>query len=260
MARDDNADDIRRRSAEVDALAPYLELAREIRREVERFAADDSAEIESLSAALDAIPQRERAAVARTVFDHLAPAEQWSVLERLFGDAELRDALDDERTARLSTLRRDVERRALVDDVVSGDRLDLGRLPGGTVVSLGLFRPEDIRAAIGRGRDSDVCARLLVLRAAGDDVGFRVIDDVFNPRGGLFVAAAYDRSVWAGEQLTGHSDVRVGSLVGGEPPSLEPSVYLGARVDVQADGAIREGRLHLGFALLGDDDAFAAPS
>ena len=216
MARDDNADDIRRRSAEVDALTPYLDLAREIRREVERFAEDDSAEIESLSAALDAIPQRERAAVARSVFDHLAPAEQWAVLERLFGDAELRDALDDERTARLSTLRRDVERRALVDDVVSGDRLDLGRLPGGTVVSLGLFRPEDVRAAVGRGQDSDVCARLLVLRAAGDDDGFRVIDDVFNPRGGLFVTAAYDQiGLAAASSSTGHSDVRVGSLVGG---------------------------------------------
>ena len=261
MARDDQSDEVGRLSAEVDALAPYLGLAREIRREVERFATDDSAEIESLTAALDAIPGRERATMARTVFERLAPVQQWAVLERLFGDDELRAALEDERTDRLAVVRRDLARRALVRDVVADGRLDLRRLPDGAMLSLGLFRPQDVVAAIGRGRASDVCARLLVLRATQDPGVLRVMDDVFNPRGALFVAAAYDQAAWQREHLDGHAAVRVGSMAddAGEAV-LEPAVYLGARVDIEVDGTIRAGLLHLGFALLGDHDVFAASS
>jgi len=34
-------------AAELDAVRPYLDLAKEIQRQVERFAADDAAEVES---------------------------------------------------------------------------------------------------------------------------------------------------------------------------------------------------------------------
>ena len=259
MARDEQAKEIERLAAEVDALGPYLDLAREIRREVERFAADADADVDTFAAALDAIPARERADLARAVFDRLAPERQWEVLARLFGDVELREALERARDERLSSLRRAVARRDVLAAAVAEGRLGTDGLPEGTRLELGLFRPEDVQAGIGKGPDSDVCARLLVLRANGPGGTFRVIDDVFNPRGGLFMSAAYDGSVWRREQLSSHAVVRVGSLVaGGE--ALEPALYLGARVDVEAGGELREGRLHLGYALVDDLDPFAAAS
>lgn len=238
-----------------------IELAREIRREVERFVADDAADVASLSAALDAIPRREQLAMARQVFDRLEPAHQWAVLERLIGEDDLRDALGADQRSQLADLRRQANAAEVVASVVDGQRIDLSSLPADVEVVLGLFRPEDVRSAAGRGRRSDVCARELVLRAAGEPGTFRVVDDVFNPRGGLFVSAAYDHSVWAAERLPGHVTVAVGSLVdGSDGPVLEPVLYQGARVDVAVGDEVRTGRLHLGWVVVAGIEVDADPS
>ncbi len=244
-------------------MAPYLDLAREIRAEVERFTADDSASVESFAAALDAIPDRRRAELAREVFDRLPAEQQWGVLSRLFDDAELRDALAETHEARLADVRRRAAQRGVLAVAAVDGRLAVDALPPGTRLTLGLFRTQDVPAALDRGPRSDVCARRLELRAGDSPGTFRVIDDVFNPRGGLFVSAAYDQSVWRSERLAGHSLVRVGSLdpdATDGPDPLEPAVYLGARVDVEVGGEAREGRLHLGYALVADVDAFATAS
>lgn len=228
-----------------------LELAREIRREVERFVADDAADVASLSDALDAIPRREQLAMARQVFDRLEPAQQWAVLERLLGDDGLRESLGEEQRTRLAEFRRQANAADVVAAVVDGSRLDLSDVPVDTEVVLGLFRPEDVRGAAGRGRLSDVCARQLVLRTSGEPGAFRVVDDVFNPRGGLFVSAAYDLSVWEAERLDGHSTVRIGSLADGPGGSdLEPVLYQGARVDVGVGDEMRPGHLLLGWVTI----------
>jgi len=53
--------------------------------------------------------------------------------------------------------------------------------------------------------------------------------------------------------------VRLGSLTAAGPDAaLEPTLYPGGRVDVDTGGRRQVGRLHLGFALLGDIDIFAA--
>lgn len=244
-----------------DTSARELELAREIHREVERFVADDAADVASLSAALDAIPRREQLAMARRVFDRLEPERQWAVLEHLLGDDGLLEALDAEQRARLASLRRDVAARETAAGAVDGTRLDLGELPEGTEVVLGLFRAEDVRGAVGRGRLSDVCARRLVLRSTGQPWTFHVVDDVFNPRGGLFVSAAYDDRVWATERLAGHSTVRVGSqLEGPDGQVLEPVLYREARVDVGVGDDVRPGRLRLGWATIAGQEVFARSS
>jgi hypothetical protein len=102
-----------------------------------------------------------------------------------------------------------------------------------------------------------------VLRATTEPGAFRVGEDVFNPRRGLFVTADYDERVWSAERLAGHRLVRVGSLVDGDgTTALQPTLYPGARVDLQTDvdGAATEGRLHLGYAVVGDQDVFADPA
>ena len=246
-----------RRDDEAEGLGQYLELAREIRREIERFTSDDSALADSLGSALDAIPRRERERLAQATFDRLGPDQQWQVIERVFDDAEVRALLETRRARRVAEAKAAEDRRAVVNTAVRADCLDLLTLPDGATLTLGLFRPRDVRAAIGRGQNSDVCARSLELRTTPTPGSFRVIDDVFNPRGGLFVSAEYDQALWRSERLVGHSTVRVGSLAGA---TLEPTLYLGGRVDVGTDGATMAGHLHLGFALIAGEVAFPGPS
>lgn len=46
----------------------------------------------------------------------------------------------------------------------------------------------------------------------------------------------------------------------GPDGGFEPALYRGGRVDVEVDGVARSGHLHLGFALVGDEDVFATAS
>ena len=264
--RDKDADDLEALAAEIETVRPYLDLAQEIRHAVELFATDDAAEVESLVAALDSIPARERGDVARSIFDRLSPDRQWAVIERAFGDDEIRDYLERDRSARLAELRSTARQQAIARQARVERRLDTGALPDAQEVTLGLFLPADVRAALDRGVASQVCARQIVLRATAVQGELQVIGDTFNPRRGLFVTAAYDQRVFATEQLMSHAVVRIGSLTEtetetetatGSGPALEPVLYPGARVDVEVDGVPAEGRLHLGFVLIGDEDVYA---
>lgn len=256
-----DSDELEELAAEVDAVRPYLDLAREIRHAVDAFASDDAAQVESLVQALDAIPQRERADVARSVFDQLPVERQWAVLERVFGDEEIRTYLAEERVDRLRELRRSADAHSVVRAARGSGRLDLDTLPADMEVVLGLFRSQDVRGALQRGHDSHVCARQIVLRGTEVPGELQVLDDVFNPQRGFFVTAEYDEAVWRSERLASHSIVRIGSLVDeAGTVVLEPVLYPGARVDVEAEGRAVEGRLHLGFVLLGEEDVYATPT
>ena len=238
---------------------PLTDLAQEIRRAVDRFVDDDAADPASLAAALDALPRQELAAIARVAFDRLEPLQQWAVLERVLGDRGAVDALSTDQRDRLGSMRRAATAAHVVADVVDDDVIDLSRLPAGIELVIGLFRPADVRAASGRGRLSDVCARQLVVLATSTPGTFRVVDDVFNPRGGLFVSAEYDMSVWSAERLDSNSSARLGSLAGADADSLEPVLRRGARVDVVAGERTLPGRLRLGWAAIDDVDAFGGP-
>ena len=239
-------------------LEPYLALAQEIRAEVARLAADDAAGVDSIVAAIERFPRDERARVARSVFDRLAPDAQWAVLEKAFGDEEIREYLRVERDARLEQLRRDDRHRALALAFRAAGEIDTRTLPRGVVLTLGLFRERDAEAAVRRGAQSTTAARRLVLRA-GDPPWLRVIEDLFNPHRGYFVTSDYDEHRWRAERLESHQQVQVGSVIAGdghEGDRLEPVLIPGARVDVCTAAGVVQGRLHLGFAMLADDDVF----
>jgi hypothetical protein len=245
-------------SAELDDLRPYLDLAREIRAEVERLAADDATDGDALARAFEEIPRRERVQVARDVFARLPAERQWELLAALYGDDDLRAFLAEEHAARLAVLRRNEAWRPVVRAARLEHRLDTTTLPPGAPLTLGLFRSVDTRPALVRGQRSDTCARQLVLRATAVPGELHVLDDVFNPRGGLFVTGEYDERVWREDRLPGHAIVRVGAITDrGTGAQLEPTVYPGARVDFEVAGRLIEGRLHVGFVVLGDDDLFA---
>ncbi len=243
-----------------DGEAAHLELAREIHAAVQRFAADDAAEPESLVAALEAIPERERRELARRVFDELPAEQQWVVLERACGDDEVRRLLRDERAARLDPLRRDGDLSAWTLRTRAARRADLGELGPGHEVVLGLFLPADVRDALERGGASQVCARELLLRTLDDRGRCRVLADVFNPRRGLFVTAAYDEATWAGERLEGRESIELGSPVEPGSDALDGVLLPGARVDLRVDGRPHRGRLHLGSLLVDGRDIFALAS
>ncbi|HPU39272.1 MAG TPA: hypothetical protein PLS63_06835 [Microthrixaceae bacterium] len=231
-------------------------LARQIRGAVDRFVADDAADPASLAAALDALPRQELAAMARVAFDGLSPVQQWAVLERTLGDSATVDSLAEEQRGRLAGLRAQVQSAATAAAAVQRGAVSLAAIPAGSELRLGMFRPSDVRAAAGRGRRSDVCARELTLLATSVAGRFRVLGDEFNPRGGLFVSGDYDLDVWESERLDSNSVVDVGSLEGEDASSLDPVLRHGARVDVVVSGVAAPGRLHLGWATIDDVDVF----
>ena len=95
----------------------------------------------------------------------------------------------------------------------------------------------------------------MVFRTTGDDGSLQVVEDVFNPLHGLFVTSDYDDRVWGDERLEPHTTVRIGAAAGTD---LEPVVVPGGRLDVETSGAVRLGRLHVGWAALADVDLFSS--
>lgn len=241
-------DEVARLEAEIERARPYLALAHEIRAEVDRVAEQADGNIDVLVDAIDAIPTRERHAVALAVFRQLPADRRWDVLERVFGDGELMAALAVERAA----LVRIAQARAT-------NALDTRDVPVGEQVTLGLFRERDVRDAIALGQRSGTCARRLVCSATGNDGALRVIEDVFNPSGGYFVTEDYDLDTWSSaDRLPPHAIVRAGSItMSAAGATFAPVLHIGGRVDFDRDGAAVEGRLHLGYVMVGDDDVFA---
>lgn len=249
-------DELTRRLVELDDLEPYLALAREIRQEVERVVADDAAGADSIVEALERFPGEERAKVARSVFDRLPAEAQWAVIERAYGDEEIRAFLQVERDARLEQVRQDGEHRALALRFRAAGQIDTREVPAGVTLTLGLFPEREVAAAVQRGDRSTSTARRLVLRAEDGSLS-RVIEDVFNPHRGYFVTSDYDERLWRSERLESHALVEVGSATGTPTADgLEPVLVPGARVDVRTDRGVVRGRLHLGFAILANDDVF----
>lgn len=240
---------------------PYLGLAREIRDEVERVASDESATAEALDELFAGFSVQERRRVVREVFERLTPAEQWAVVEHTFDGDEIADVLAEEREVLAEEVARRAARSETVRTVRSGDRLDVLAVPDGELLTLGLFLESDVAAGMRRGPSSTTCARRLSLKATDRRGWFQVIGDVFNPEGGYFVTARYDHTTWAADRLAPHSFVQVGSVVTVDgAPVLDPVLHLGGRVDVERDGEVADGLLHLGFALVGDHDLFADPA
>lgn len=236
------------------AIEPYLDLAREIHTEVARFLEDDAADPEMLASAIEAVPRRERARVAREVFDRMPVEVQWSILERAFGDTEIREYLAAEHRRRLEELQRLDGRMAVVESARGMNALDTREIPEGVQVLVGLFRESDARAALRRGHVADNVARRVVFHSLGDG-GLRVVEDVFNPRGGLFVTREYDEATWRSERLEAHSVVRIGA--GADGTTFVPVIYPGGRADIETPAGLIRGRLHVGFVMLGDIDVFA---
>lgn len=235
----------------------YVELAREIQHQVARVASDEGASPDAFDELFAGISREERAKVARQVFDELPAADQWAVVERTFARDDINDVLNVERTALVDQLRR---RSELLGAVRSENQLHVQALTADDLLTLGLFTEADVTAALRKGPASTTCARRLSLRVTDHPGQLQVLADVFNPEGGYFVTARYDERTWQDDRLPPHAVVRVGSIVtvDGEP-SLEPVLHIGGRVDVEQDGVLREGRLHLGFALLAGQELFADP-
>ena len=221
-----------------------FELARQIRDEVARIAADPASHPDLIQEVFDRADRDERARLARQVFDALDAEQQWNIISGLFGDDELRDYLEARRSAHDA-----VCRRARADMA-----LDTRDVPEGEVLVLGLFREAEVRAAITRGHRSTASARQLLLRSLGDGL-FQVLGDVFNPDGGYFVTRDYDESTWrAEEKLDSHALVRVGSITN---HTFVPVLHPGGRVDLRREDDDVRGRLFLGFAMLGGAGVFA---
>jgi hypothetical protein len=221
----------------------YIALAREIHAEVARIAADPAAHVDLLVEVFERASHEERARLADRIFAALEPERQWEVVARVFGDAEIRVLLEAQRAARLLCAR-----------ALAAMALDSADIPEGRVLTVGLFREHDVRAAIARGHRSHATARRLVLRSVGDGT-LQVLEDVFNPSGGHFVTGEYTEEIWRrDERLESHARVRVGAIV---DDAFATTLYPGGRVDVEIAGTSHRGRLHLGFAMLGETDVFA---
>jgi hypothetical protein len=249
-----------RQSAEVEGAAasaepsaPFLALARELQAEAQRWAAEPDVPIESLVEMFDSMPDEARRRAIETTFQNLPAEQRWAVLSRLFDDDRLRDVLAHERAVAVAAAGVVLRRAALVEDVTTRHLIDTRLVHAGDEIVLGLFRERDVRAALDKGPSSTSCARRVALQATDDAGVLHVVADVFNPFHGLFVTAEYDDRSWRDERLEPHTAVRVGAAAG---PTFEPLVYPGGRFDVEVAGTVRPGRLHVGWATLGDLSLF----
>ena len=251
--------EIARLAAEIEEARPYLGLAREISAEVSRIAADPSGHCDLLVELIEEMPHNERMKLAQRIFDELPSDRQWAIIDQVYGDREIETYLHAQRSTFVAEARAG-ERWRVVGHARSDQRLDTRDVPAGKLLTLGLFLERDARAAVARGHTSSTCARRLVLRARGDGT-FQVIEDVFNPGGGYIVTAEYSQETWrSSERLPSHTIVRVGSTIEGATGAevlFEPIVYPGGRIDLEVAGQPTRGRLHLGFAMLGDLGIFA---
>ena len=214
------------------------------------------------SQAIDAIPRRERARVARAIFDRLPAEQQWTIVERVFGDEEISTYLAEDRDQRLdgrvrvtcwahwpgrpappgtSTSRRSRPGRADARAVPTGRRPGR-RAPGAALRDV---RPRARAAdhggpgALPRGR-----RRVQPPRGAVRHRGLR--------RAGLAERAA------DGPRL-----VRVGSTGGrgrhDGPAAGALSRGPGRRPTGPATGPARRADCTSGYAVVGGEDVFAAP-
>jgi hypothetical protein len=255
VGRSQRRDEVARLEAEVAAARPYLGLAREIQEEIDRVNADPSFPVDSIFAAVDAIPQRERLALARTIFDRLPDEQRWTIVEATFDDDELRELLAQARDQQAEAMKRATECELIAARSRAANRFDTHDLGEGDTLTVGLFREADVRDAIGRGHRSAVCARRVAFVGTSAPALLQVMDDVFNPGGGFFVTPQYDESVWrTNDRIAAHTLVRAGSLVGSD---FEPVLYAGGRADFDIDGTVIPGRLHVGYVMLGQYDVFA---
>lgn len=245
--------EVEQQEAGLELSRPFLELARQFQAEAQRWAADPDAGAESLAEAFDRLAGDARHREAEATFRELPPEQRWAVLERLFGDDELRQALANERARHLSLARATLRRSAVVRTVATRHVLDTRLVPAGEQLRLGLFREADVQTALPRGSSSTTCARRVVLQATGADGALHVVEDVFNPSKGLFVTSDYDERTWAAERLPAHASVRIGAVT---EAGFEPLVYPGGRCDIEVAGVVHVGRLHVGWALLADADLF----
>ncbi len=246
--------EVERLRSELDESRPYLGLAREIHEEVERAVADPSTDLDELAEAIDRWPQDTRREAVTAAFRELPALEQWEILARLYDDDELRAFLDVEHERRLDEARRTLANASLAAAVREHRSLDTREVRAGADLTIGLFREADVRAAIAMGANATSCARRLVLRATDERGRLLVLEDVFNPARGLFVTPDYDEDVWRAERLAPHALVAAGALH--DDGSFEPVVYPGGRLDVDTTDGIRRGRLHAGFATVGDVELF----
>ncbi|MGH2717702.1 MAG: hypothetical protein ACRDJU_03870, partial [Actinomycetota bacterium] len=238
----------------------YLGLAREIREDLDRIVADTSASPALIGQLLDEIPTRERIATIKEVFAKLPAEQQWAILEKAFGDAQIAQALAEERVARLDERQRNAGRQQVARAARSENRLDTRQVAENDRLTLGLYREADVHAAVARGHRSTAAARRVVLRRGPDAGVFQVVEDAFSPDGGYFVTAEYDRQTWQADRLPAHAPIRIGSInPTSQGPEFEPVLYPGGRFDVEVAGELHQGLLHLGYVLLGDEDVFAAP-
>lgn len=237
------------------ATSALVELAREIQAEVAQVGAEVGGG-DALVEALDAVPRRELAKIARQVFDRLPVDRQWAVIDKVFDDDEMRSALADVRQERLDRLERRRFARSLVGKATQVARVDLRHLGAGSPVTVGLCTERDAGDAVARGHLYASCARRIDARHEADGL-LRVIRDLFNPLGGYFVTRSYDEAAWNAERLPAHALIRIGSVTQTpRRPAFEPVLYAGGRADFEVDGRLVVGRLHVGYLMVEDVDLF----
>ncbi|MFZ0667401.1 MAG: hypothetical protein WAM97_16725 [Acidimicrobiales bacterium] len=235
--------------------AAVIRLAQEIQSEIARVG-EQGASGQALVEAVEAVPRRERIEMARRVFDRLPAEQQWSVIEGVFDDSEVRSALEDARRSLVERARRQSAARQLVDPSRGARRVDLSRTRPDLSIAVGLFTERDVTAAVSRGHESSACARRIDLRTESSD-RLRVLGDLFNPAGGYFVTRSYDEDTWRSERLQPHSVVRIGSMGGSDRRRVfEPVLFAGGRLDFETEGKLVAGRLHVGFVMVEDVDLF----
>lgn len=239
---------------ELEAVEPYTGLAREIERAVAGIVLSETAQAHAIGEVFDAMLAEKRRRAAIAIFNTLPKENQWQIIADTFGDEEMKGILQSHH----GSAKAELESRALAESMNQKAALETERIPAHSRLTLGLFMESEVQSALRRGQQAQHCARRLTLVVTEQAGVLSVVTDEFNPNKAYFLTSQYDHDVWrAQDMLPSHSLVRLGSIRNsGGSVSFDPIVYPGGRVDFEVDGQPINGKLHLGYAVLGGEDIF----
>lgn len=165
---------------EVDALRPWIGLARTIKEETARYAATTDVDT-AVNLAVQGASEEQRQNFVLAAFNQLNPERQLEMLATTFGDGIIKEALESERQKRLAQLETTNQLQAILNEAREHKRIRFADIPTDAKVEMYLYPNGKLD---GRRRvNSEVGDWARHIRGIMQNTGkLAILHDTLNPR------------------------------------------------------------------------------